>query len=248
MVVAEVLTGISLLKSATDAIKNALDTGKEAHGIMKLVHQAFTAEQQIQKQKSHTVGVKDQLGMENIVQQQIDLKLAEELMSEIRSLCNLRFGSTFWADCISARNKAIEEQKERERKAKIRKQQEAKEMRQGLFTVISIIAVAGLIFGVAMVYQKAFAKDYTRDQLIHQGKIKEHSYTTCRLFAQDLKDQGTRWCFYLTRVGFKRLYSTITQDSVAKCQREFLCRISALTESPPKEVNETMKNLNKGFK
>ena len=55
MVVAEVLTGISLLKSATDAIKNALDTGKEAHGIMKLVHQAFTAEQQIQKQKSHTV-------------------------------------------------------------------------------------------------------------------------------------------------------------------------------------------------
>jgi hypothetical protein len=248
MVVAEVLTGISLLKSATDAIKNALDTGKEAHGIMKLVHQAFTAEQQIQKQKSHTVGVKDQLGMENIVQQQIDLKLAEEMMSEVRSLCNLRFGSTFWADCISARNKAIEEQKERERKAKIRKQQEAKEMRQGLFTVISIIAVAGLIFGVAMVYQKAFAKDYTRDQLIHQGKIKEHSYTTCRLFAQDLKDQGTRWCFYLTRVGFKRLYSTITQDSVAKCQREFLCRISALTESPPKEVNETMKNLNKGFK
>ena len=248
MVVAEVLTGIALLKSATSAIKDALDTGKEAHGIMKLVHQAFSAEQQIQKQKSHTVGVKDQLGMENIVQQQIDLKIAEELMSEIRSLCNLRFGSTFWADCISARNKAIEEQKERERKARIRKQQEAKEMRQGLFTVISIIAVAGLIFGVAMVYQKAFAKEYTRNQLIHQGKIKEHSYTTCRLFAQDLKDQGTRWCFYITRVGFKRLYSTITQDSVAKCQREFLCRISALTESPPKEVNETMKNLNKGFK
>jgi hypothetical protein len=215
---------------------------------MKLVHQCFTAEQQIQKQKNHSVGVKDQLGMENIVQQQIDLKLAEEMMSEVRSLCNLRFGSTFWADCIAARNKAIEEQKERERKARIRKQQEAKEMRQGLFTVITIIVVAGLIFGVAIIYQKAFAKDYTRNQLIHQGKIEEHSYTTCRLFAQDLKDQGTRWCFYITRVGFKRLFSTITQDSVAKCQREFKCRISALTDSPPKEVNETMKNLNKGFK
>lgn len=244
----EAAAGIALLKSATSAIKEALDTGKEAAGIMKLVHQCFTAEQQIQKQRSSTVGVKDQLGMENIVQQQIDLKLAEEMMSEVRSLCNLRFGSTFWADCIAARNKAIEEQKERERKARIRKQQEAKEMRQGLFTLITIIAVAGLIFGVAMLYQKAFAKDYTRNQLIHQGKIKEHSFTTCRLFAQDLKNQGTRWCFYLTRVGFKRLYSTITQDSVAKCQREFKCRISALTDAPPKEVNETMKNLNKGFK
>ena len=244
----EAAAGIALLKGVTSAIKEALDTGKEAAGIMKLVHQAFTAEQQIQKQRNHSVGVKDQLGMENIVQQQIDLKLASELMQEIKTLCAIRFGPSFWGDCIIARNKAIEEQKERERKARIRKQQEAKEMRQGLFTVITIIVVAGLIFGVAMVYQKAFAKDYTRNQLIHQGKIKEHSFTTCRLFAQDLKDQGTRWCFYLTRVGFKRLYSTITQDKVAKCQREFKCRISALTDAPPKEVNETMKNLNKGFK
>lgn len=249
MVVAEVLTGISLLKSATDAIKNAIDTGKEATGIMKLVHQCFAAEQQIQKGKSHSVGVKDQLGMENIVQQQIDAKLAEEMMSEVRSLCNLRFGSTFWSDCIAARNKAIEEQKEKERKAKIRKQQEAKEMRQGLFTVITIIAVAGLIFGAAMVYQKAFAKDYTRNQKIHRGDITVPKTTTCRLFAQDIKENGaTRWCFYHTRIGFNRKYSTITQDSVAFCQREFQCRVNALTDNPPKEVNETMKNLNKGFK
>ena len=245
----EAAAGIALLKSATSAIKEALDTGKEAAGIMKLVHQCFTAEQQIQKQKNHSVGVKDQLGMENIVQQQIDAKLAEEMMIEIRSLCNLRFGDTFWADCISARNKAIEEQKERERKARIRKQQEAKEMRQGLFTVISIIVVAGLIFGVAMVYQKAFAKAYTYQQKIHQGKIKVPKTTTCRLFYQELKENGaTRWCFYQTRIGFNRKYSTITQDSLAKCQREFKCRLNALTDSLPGEVNDTMKNLNKGFK
>jgi len=257
MVVAEVLTGIALLKSATSAIKDAIDTGKEATGIMKMVHQCFAAEQQIQKQRNSTVGVKDQLGMENVVQQQIDLKLAEEMMSEVRSLCNLRFGSTFWSDCIAARNKAIEEQKERERKAKIRKQQEAKEMRQGLFTVITIIAVAGLIFGAAMVYQKAFAKgkiynapkDYTRNQKLNNGTITPPKMTTCRLFAQDIKENGTtRWCFYQTRIGFNRKYSTITQDSVAFCQREFQCRVNALTDNPPKEVNETMKNLNKGFK
>jgi len=248
MVIAEVLTGIALLKSATSAIKDAIDTGKEATGIMKLVHQCFTAEQQIQKQKSHSVTVKDQLGMENIVQQQIDAKLADEMMQEVRTLCNLRFGPTFWSDCISARNKAIEEEKARQKRKAIQAKQNAKEMRQSLFTLFCIIIGAGIVFMVFVLYQQAFAKEYTRNQLIHQGKIKKYSYTTCRLFAQDLKDQGTRWCFYLTRVGFKRLYSTITQDSVAKCQREFQCRISALTDAPPKEVNDTMKNLNKGFK
>jgi hypothetical protein len=248
MVVAEVLTGISLLKSATEAIKNAIDTGKEATGIMKLVHQCFAAEQQIQKQRGSTVGVKDQLGMENVVQQQIDLKLAEEMMSEVRSLCNLRFGPTFWSDCIAARNKAIEEEKARQKRKAIKAKQDAQELRKGLFTLFCIIMGAGIIFMVFALYQKAFSKEYTRNQLIHQGQIKKKVLTTCRLFAQDLKDSGTRWCFYQTRVGFKRLYSTITQDSVVKCQREFKCIISKLTDSPPKEVNDTMKNLNKGFK
>ena len=248
MVVAEVLTGIALLKSATSAIKDAIDTGKEATGIMKLVHQCFTAESQIQKQKSHNLTVKDQLGMENIVQQQIDAKLAEEMMSEVRSLCNLRFGPTFWSDCIAARNKAVEEEKVRQKRKAIKAKQDAQELRKGLFTLFCIIMGAGLIFMVFALYQQAFSKEYTRNQLIHQGKIEKKKLTTCRLFAQDLKDSGTRWCFYQTRVGFKRLYSTITQDSVVKCQREFKCIISKLTDSPPKEVNDTMKNLNKGFK
>ena len=248
MVVAEVLTGIALLKSATSAIKDAIDTGKEATGIMKLVHQCFAAEQQIQKGKSHSVGVKDQLGMESIVQQQIDAKLAEEMMSEVRSLCNLRFGPTFWSDCIAARNKAIEEEKARQKRKAIQAKQNAKEMRQSLFTLFCIIMGAGIIFMVFALYQQAFSKEYTRNQLIHQGKIKENTFTTCRLFAQDLKESGTRWCFYQTRVGFKRLFSTITQDSVVKCQREFKCIVSKLTDKPPAEVNDTMKNLNKGFK
>ena len=249
MVVAEVLTGIALLKSATSAIKDAIDTGKEATGIMKLVHQCFAAEQQIQKGKSHSVGVKDQLGMENIVQQQIDAKLAEEMMSEVRSLCNLRFGPTFWSDCIAARNKAIEEEKARQKRKAIQAKQNAKEMRQSLFTLFCIIMGAGLIFMVFALYQQAFSKELTRQQQINQGLITEPRFTTCRLYAQDLKEKGkTRWCFYRTQVGFDVLFSTITQDAVSKCQRNFKCIISKLTDAPPKEVNDTMKNLNKGFK
>ena len=50
------------------------------------------------------------------------------------------------------------------------------------------------------------------------------------------------------QVGFDVLFSTITQDAISKCQRNFQCIISKLTDAPPKEVNDTMKNLNKGFK
>ena len=116
-------------------------------------------------------------------------------------------------------------------------------------SLFCIIIGAGLIFMVFALYQQAFSKELTRQQQINQGLITEPRFTTCRLFAQDLKEKGkTRWCFYRTQVGFDVLFSTITQDAVSKCQRKFKCIISKLTDAPPKEVNDTMKNLNKGFK
>lgn len=252
----EAAAGYAMLKSAIDGVKSAIETGKDAHGIAKLVGSIFNAQDQINKEKNHSVTIKDQLGMENIVSQEIDSRILEEQLTEIRSLCNMRFGSTFWSDCIAARNKAIAEQKEKDKKIKIRKAQEAKELRQNLFTLIGIVVAAGLIFFAFALYQRAFAegytykpKDYSLSQKIHRGDKEKLIFTTCRLFAQDLKEEGaTRWCFYHTRVGFKRLYSTITQDSVVKCQRQFKCIVGKLTDSPPKEVNDTMKNLNKGFK
>ncbi len=246
--ISDIIVGAKLLQSAISGVKSAIDSGKDAQNIAKLVGSIFTAQDQIAKQKNHNVTVKDQLGMEKIVSDEIDARLLEEQLTEIRMLCNNRFGSTFWQDCIQIRNDAIKAQKEKEKKLKIRKAQEAKELKHNLFILLSIIVVAGFIFVAFALYQKAFAKEYTRSQKIHRGDIVLIKTTTCRLFAQDIKDNGsTRWCFYQTRIGFNRKYSTITQDSVSFCQREFKCRINALTDSPPKEVNDTMKNLNKGF-
>ena len=247
--IGEAVAGYQLLKAGISACKSALDTGKDASSIAKAVGAIFNAQDQINKEKNYNTTVKDQLGMENIVSQEIDARLLEEELQSLRNACNMRFGATFWQDCIATRNKLIAEQKEKERKAKIRKAQEAKEIRKSLFTLFSIIVVAGLIFMAFALYQKAFAKEYTRSQKIHRGDIVLVKTTTCRLFAQDIKDNGsTRWCFYQTRIGFNRKYSTITQDSVSFCQREFKCRVNALTDSPPKEVKDTLKNLNKGFK
>ena len=247
--IGEILVGAKLLQSAIAGVKSAIESGKDAHGIAKLVGSIFTAQDQISKQKNHNISVKDQLGMENIVSDEIDARLLQEQLDEIRSLCNMRFGSTFWADCISARNKAIADQKEKERKIKLRKAQDIKEIKDNLLVLSYIICGALLIFAMFAVYMEAYAKDYTYQQKIRRGEIPVHKTTTCRLFFQELKDKkSTRWCYYQTRIGFNRKYSTITQDSVVKCQREFLCRINGLTDSPPKEIKDTMKNLNKGFK
>ena len=247
--IGEAVAGYQLLKAGISACKSALDTGKDASSIAKAVGAIFNAQDQIQKEKNHNMTVKDQLGMENILNEQIDKAELDRQLDEIRLMCNMKYGATFWADCLKLRNDRIQEQKEKEKKAKIRKAQEAKEIRKSLFTLFSIIVVAGLIFMAFALYQRAFAKEYTRSQKIHRGDIVVIKTTTCRLFAQDIKENGTtRWCFYQTRIGFDRKFATITQDSVAFCQREFQCRVNALTDKPPKEVNETMKNLNKGFK
>jgi len=246
--IGEAMAGYALLRSAIAGVKGAIESGKDAKNIAKLVGSIFTAQDQIQKEKNHNVTVKDQFGMENIVSSEIDKAELESQLNEIRLLCNMKYGSDFWSNCLQIRNNALAEQKEKEKKARIRKAQEAKELRHNLFILLSIVVVAGFIFVAFALYQKAFAKEYTRSQKIHRGDIVLIKTTTCRLFAQDIKDNGsTRWCFYQTRIGFKRKYSTITQDSVSFCQREFKCRINALTDSPPKEVNDTMKNLNKGF-
>lgn len=245
--IGEVLIGIKLLQSATSAIKSAIDTGKEAGSIMKMMQTCFTAEQQIQKQKSGTVGVKDQLGLDNVIQTQIDMKLAEEAMNEIRLLVGLRFGPTFFQECLQARNDLIEAQKAKEKRRKIQAKLNADELKKGLMTLFWIISVAGIIFGLFIVYANAFAETWSVEQKKRMAeKIK---YTTCRLFFQEIKDNGaTRWCYYHTHIGFNRKYSTITSDTVIKCQRQFNCRLTSLTDKAPKNIKDTMKSLNKGFK
>lgn len=247
--IGEALAGYQLLKAGISACKSALDTGKDASAIAKAVGSIFNAQDQINKEKNYNTTVKDQLGMENILNEQIDKAELDRQLDEIRLMCNMKYGATFWADCLKIRNDRIKELKEKEKKAKIRKAIEIKEIKNNLLVLSYIVCVAVLIFGMFAVYMEAYAKDYTYRQKLHRGDVVLVKTTTCRLFAQEIKDNGsTRWCYYLTQIGFNRKYSTITQDSIQFCQRRFKCRVNALTDKPPKEIKDTMKNLNKGFK
>ena len=80
MVVAEILTGIALVKQSVDFIKSNIDTVKDIGEIGDTIENLFVGEEQCQKAraKKSGMGAGDQLGIKSVAQEVIDAKLAQE--------------------------------------------------------------------------------------------------------------------------------------------------------------------------
>ena len=77
MVVAEVLTGIALVKQATDFIKSNINTAKDIGDIAGQIDNLFRGEQEAQKARNKKAGV-DAFSVTTVAQEVIDEKLAAE--------------------------------------------------------------------------------------------------------------------------------------------------------------------------
>ena len=180
MVVAEILTGISLVKKSVDFIKENINTVQDIQGIAKQIDGFFEGEAQMNKRQGKGLGIREQFGIESSASDFIDRKLLEESRTELKNLVNLRFGPGTWDQIIAERANKINEAKEQQRLAKVEARQKQKEIIDALQTmgiVFCVIAVIAITIGL---YMKAYAselvyeykpKDYTRNQKIHQGKI-----------------------------------------------------------------------------
>ena len=144
MVVAEVLTGIALIKSSVDFIKQNIDTAKDIGSIASAVDNLFRGQDEINKARNKKSGVSlgDQFGVKSIAQETIDAKLAEEKMYEMKVLIDMRFGHGTWQSIIDERAKRIREAKEAEAEARRKKIQEAREFEE---TMKSFLTVGGVI-------------------------------------------------------------------------------------------------------
>ena len=159
MVVAEVLTGIALVKQSVDFIKSNIDTVNDIREITDQVENLFIGEEQVQKARSKQsgFGVGDQLGIKNVAQEVIDAKLAQEKMQEMRNMIDLRFGPGTWQSIVDLRAKRIREERmriEEERKERIRKQMEFNETLQqaliGIFVVGGMLGAAFWVLWLSM--------------------------------------------------------------------------------------------------
>lgn len=155
MVVAEVLTGIALVKQSVDFIKSNIDTVNDIRDITDQIENLFVGEEQVQKARSKKsgIGLGDQFNINNVAQEVIDAKLAQEKMQEMRNLIDLRFGPGTWQSIVDLRAKKMREERERleaVKKEKIKKQKEINDaLTQAAFAVL---IVGGMIAAVVAVF------------------------------------------------------------------------------------------------
>jgi len=150
--IAETLAGIALVKSAVDGIKSAIGTAKDISEIAGHIDNLFEGEKQVQQKraKKSGTGLTDQFGIQNVAQEMIDAKLAQEKIAEMRQLVDLRFGPGTWKSIVDERAKRIQEAKEAAAKARREAQLAHEEMMDnikmtGLVSMVISIAL-GLIF------------------------------------------------------------------------------------------------------
>jgi hypothetical protein len=150
--IAETLAGIALVKSAVDGIKSAIGTAKDISEIAGHIDNLFEGEKQVQQRraKKSGTGLTDQFGIQNVAQEMIDAKIAQEKMQEIAMMVNLRFGPDTWRSIVDERAKRIQEAKEAAAKARREAQLAHEEMMDnikmtGLVSMVISMAL-GLIF------------------------------------------------------------------------------------------------------
>ena len=152
MVVAEVLTGIALVKQATDFIKSNINTVKDIGQMAGHIDDLFRGEHEAQKARNKKAGV-DTFSVNSVAQEVIDAKLAAEKLREVSVLVDMRFGPGTWAGIVNERAKRIQEAKEAERKRKIeqaRKEHEFWEAAKATAIAVIVIGAMALCFVVVL--------------------------------------------------------------------------------------------------
>lgn len=149
MVVAEVLTGLALVKQATDFIKQNVDTAKDIGSLAGQIDDLLRGEQETQKARNKKSGqsLTDQFGVESVAREIVDAKLAQEKVQEIATLIDLRFGHGTWRSILDERARRIQEAREAAMRAKREKIRQQKEFEETVKNVVLTLTVVMVAFG-----------------------------------------------------------------------------------------------------
>ena len=143
MVVAEVLTGLALVKSAVSGIKSAINTANDVSAIAGHVDKLLQGRDEANKSKRDAAN--DPFSVKSIAEETINAKLAEEHLDEMRNLIDMRFGHGTWQGIINERSKRIREAADAEKKAKLAAE---KRMEQ----ILEMLAIIGVVVGMSLFF------------------------------------------------------------------------------------------------
>jgi preprotein translocase subunit Sss1 len=249
MVVAEILTGIALVKKSVDFIKENISTVQDIQGIAKQIDGFFLGEEQMNKGQGKGLGIKEQFGIESTANDFIDRKLLEEKRQELKQIINLRFGPTAWDQIISERADRINQARETQRQARMQAKKRQDELLETLKWVGITFICIGVLLGGLVVGVKVFAKGntyqskntqfkgLTKQQQLNQGLIKNPTMTLCRLMKQKVyKDKMA--CIYR---GAQKTYEMEFTDIRVGCPKSYRCVLNPNGKEP--SISDVMDSL-----
>ena len=249
MVVAEILTGIALVKKSVDFIKENISTVQDIQGIAKQIDGFFLGEEQMNKGQGKGLGIKEQFGIESTANDFIDRKLLEEKRQELKNIINLRFGPQAWDQIIAERANRINEAKEAQRKARLQAKQRQDELLEtvkwvGITFICIGVLLVGLVVGVKVfakgnTYQSKNTqfKGLTKQQQLNQGIITPPTMTLCRLMKQKVyKDKMA--CIYR---GANKTYEMEFTDIRVGCPKSYRCVLNENGKEP--SIDDIMDSL-----
>jgi hypothetical protein len=243
MVVAEILTGIALVQKSVEFVKSNIGTANDIKDIAKQIDGFFTGADQMNKKAGKGLSIAEQFGsVESSATDFIDRKLLEEKRAELKNMINLRFGPTAWDEIISERANKINEVKEAQRLQRVEARQHQKELIDTLQTIGIIFCIIAVFFMGVIVTFKAFAyeyksKDYTRQQKIQQGKIKQPQYTRC-LRKKMVHYKNGLACIYQ---GAGKTFEIEFTDKIIGCPRQYQCIYNPGGSEP--NIDDIMESL-----
>tara|TARA_R110000803_G_scaffold34488_2_gene75231 strand:- start:3493 stop:4125 length:633 start_codon:yes stop_codon:yes gene_type:complete len=137
-----ILTGIALVKKSVDFIKSNIATAQDIGDIISHVDNALNGQQQAIKEREKKGA--DPFAIDNVAQEVIDVKLAQERLYEMKMLIDTRFGHGTWSFILEERKKRIDAKKQAIKEAKAKAQKKQQEMVDMIRNIA--LVVGGFIF------------------------------------------------------------------------------------------------------
>ena len=250
MVVAEILTGIALVKKSVDFIKENISTVQDIQGIAKQIDGFFLGEEQMNKGQGKGMSIMEQFGsVESSATDYIDRKLLEEKRQELKQIINLRFGPQAWDQIIAERADRINQAREAQRQARMQAKKRQDELLETVKWVGITFICIGVLLGGLVVGVKVFAKGntyqskntqfkgLTKQQQLNQGIITPPTMTLCRLMKQKVyKDKMA--CIYR---GAQKTYEMEFADIRVGCPKSYRCVLNPNGKEP--NISDVMDSL-----
>ena len=161
-------------------------------------------------------------------------KKLEEQRYELKMYLNMTQGPQAYDELLE-----MEGQIRKERQATIYKQQQLrKQIGEGIGWIFLVLVIGGfLLLLVSLFSKKSFAKEYTRQQKIHQGKIVEPKYTRC-LRKKMIHYKNGLACIYQ---GAGRTFEIEFTDKIIGCPRQYQCIYNPGGSEP--NIDDVMQSL-----